>query len=282
MTSLVNVTDDVLETSGTRISEIESVAACQFEKLESTFDNLKAIDDLVQVALRMSRLEINTFLERCATVFISGRTADLHHLLRKQYPTRKECKALLASLVSQRLPGESEAISINKLLVDSNSISDLRIRILVQTIASNLKGCKLFFGPDGSIGLATAHAQTGDHVCVLLGCYAPMILRPHGADHFSVVGPCYAEGMSHGEAFLGSFPDDICPVKVRVKDDVARWGFKNELSGEVVYEDPRLAALGIELDEFRETLIKDHYVKIDIDLAVLRNKGVEIQRFKLV
>ena len=56
------------------------------------------------------------------------------------------------------------------------------------------------------IGLAPEFTSPGDIVCVFLGCYVPIILRPTHASskkQYRVVGQCYIHGLMNGEAILG-------------------------------------------------------------------------------
>jgi len=49
-------------------------------------------------------------------------------------------------------------------------------------------------GTEGSIGVAPLSARPGDIVCVLLGCYTPILLRQTRADTYQVVGQSYMPG----------------------------------------------------------------------------------------
>jgi hypothetical protein len=54
-----------------------------------------------------------------------------------------------------------------------------------------------------SMGLAPAHSQKGDLVCILFGCSVPVILRPQGRfpnDYYQLIGECFVYGMMDGES----------------------------------------------------------------------------------
>lgn len=51
----------------------------------------------------------------------------------------------------------------------------------------------------GYIGWARQGLKSGDRVCVLPSCPAPVLLRDVGS-HSIHLGPCYVEGLMHGEA----------------------------------------------------------------------------------
>jgi hypothetical protein len=52
------------------------------------------------------------------------------------------------------------------------------------------------------IGLAPNTTKNGDKVCILLGCRAPVVLRPEGHYHI-ILGDAYVHGCMHGEAMRG-------------------------------------------------------------------------------
>ncbi len=69
-----------------------------------------------------------------------------------------------------------------------------------------LESRNLFTTSEGHFGLAPLATKSGDHVCVLLGCQAPIVLRPTNNRSFLVVGQCYIHGFGNGEALLGPLP----------------------------------------------------------------------------
>jgi len=64
---------------------------------------------------------------------------------------------------------------------------------------SNLDSDRVILTRDGYIGRCRNTVDTGDLVCVLLGCAMPMVLRPTGGP-YNVVGEAYLAGIMHGEA----------------------------------------------------------------------------------
>ncbi|KAI0191333.1 HET-domain-containing protein [Astrocystis sublimbata] len=136
---------------------------------------------------------------------------------------------------------------------------------------------------DGYIGIAPPSTQAGDEVCVLLGCDAPMVLRSLGSGRYLVVGECFVEGLSMGEALLGLLPKEIRATKVQ-NEDSERWDtlYLNQQTGQVLREDPRLRQLPIDLTGFRNDLETKPMSFLDIDLDILRQRGVDVQYLKLV
>ena len=68
-----------------------------------------------------------------------------------------------------------------------------------QAILNYTSKRRFFRSSDGYLGLAPLETQTGDALCVLLGCRFPIILRPAANHTWLVVGPCYAHGLMRGE-----------------------------------------------------------------------------------
>jgi hypothetical protein len=48
----------------------------------------------------------------------------------------------------------------------------------------------------------------GDSICLILGTYAPMVLRQTQSRQFCVVGECYVHGLSDAVGILGPLPDN--------------------------------------------------------------------------
>jgi hypothetical protein len=83
----------------------------------------------------------------------------------------------------------------------------------------------------------------GDHVCIFLGCYSPMILRPGGSGQFQVVGEAYVHGLEDAVGILGPLPSNWRAI-IR-GDDVGRplHRYLNLRTFEQTAEDPRLGPL---------------------------------------
>jgi Heterokaryon incompatibility protein (HET) len=63
-------------------------------------------------------------------------------------------------------------------------------------------GRTLVLSENGYIGLAPSETETGDKICVMYGCHAPVVLRKRsdGADAYILVGDAYVHGLMDGEA----------------------------------------------------------------------------------
>ncbi|KAI1457145.1 HET-domain-containing protein [Annulohypoxylon moriforme] len=136
---------------------------------------------------------------------------------------------------------------------------------------------------DGSIGRAIGPVQPGDEICVILGCYTPLILRPLGNGKYKLIGHCFVASVAHGEAFLGPLPENIRLVQASDHDLKKRaFWFKDTLSGEISYVDPRLRSLPIDFDSFSNYMSQQHLGTIILDPGILQDCGVNLKQFDLV
>ena len=101
-----------------------------------------------------------------------------------------------------------------------------------------LESRKLFTTSDGYMGHAPLAARPGDQVSVLLGCPAPIVLRPADDGCFVVVGHCYIHGYGEGEALFGPLPAGWS----RVLGENGYY-FIERSTGKKQYADPRLGEL---------------------------------------
>ncbi|KAL2023614.1 hypothetical protein VTK56DRAFT_1771 [Thermocarpiscus australiensis] len=161
-----------------------------------------------------------------------------------------------------------------------------------------MRGRRFFTTVNGYIGIAPAGAQVGDSICLLLGTYAPIILRQTASGSFQVVGEAYVHGLSNGVGILGSFPPRW---EVLLKGDAMgrpTQRFLDTRTGLETLEDPRLGNLppGWErvpyqkldddpdiLERFRN-METGEVVNSDPRLSphALAARGVKLQSFRLV
>ncbi|KAI0871948.1 HET-domain-containing protein [Hypoxylon argillaceum] len=130
---------------------------------------------------------------------------------------------------------------------------------------------------NGYIGIAPPSAQVGDEVCVLLGCDAPMLLRPLGSGGFLVVGECFVEGLSMGEALLGPLPRNTRVANILDEEaGMFYCRYLDHRTGEVFLEDPRMKT-GFRTDLQQWTNASPH-----VSLDALRQHGANVKYFDLV
>ena len=100
-------------------------------------------------------------------------------------------------------------------------------------------------------GLAPMDAQHGDVVAIMLGCKAPMVLRPSATQtgKCQLIGEAYCDGFTHGEALLGPLPKNFTPIwrkfKNRSGNITYEWSYLDTEKGNFQVEDPRLGLLPI-------------------------------------
>ena len=72
---------------------------------------------------------------------------------------------------------------------------------LLTSLDNRMSGRRFFTSGDtlGIMGLGPARAKLRDHICLLMGCDIPILLRSEG-DHFVLVGEAYIHGFMQGEA----------------------------------------------------------------------------------
>jgi hypothetical protein len=140
----------------------------------------------------------------------------------------------------------------------------------------------------GYVGMGPETAQLGDVVCVVLGCQWPLVLRPTtpGAPKHVIVGDCYVSGFMHGEALLGKIPP---PFKTVVDPTIyggahirQKLLYLNTETGATQIEDPRLGALGIDLEPYRKEWELDNPELVDVPTELLREKGVDVRLLDIV
>ena len=159
----------------------------------------------------------------------------------------------------------------------------------------------LFRMKEGYIGLAPEVAQVGDQVYVILGCDAPLILRPTMNNEWQVVGRCYIDGVEDGRVFLGDLPKPYRRV-IRFEEVSGKWwpAYLNQQTGDILVEDPRLGPLppGWRVKRHKHQNAWDWYTDDDFEedrnqqqklpgdprwtVDALRRRGVILQNFKLV
>ncbi|CAM1507511.1 Fc.00g071520.m01.CDS01 [Cosmosporella sp. VM-42] len=125
------------------------------------------------------------------------------------------------------LTADSQGDHIYSLKETSNTIQKVR-------------GRRFFTTEDGHIGTAPSSIQKEDIVCLLLGAYAPIVLRQTSLGSFKVIGECYVHGLEDAIGLLGPLEP---PWKGVIKGDAdgrLSQGFLNLATGEEMVDDPRL------------------------------------------
>ena len=100
-------------------------------------------------------------------------------------------------------------------VLDRSGDKFTRSNVKTYLLDRELRSRKLFTTSEGYIGVAPLAARPGDQVSVLLGCPAPIVLRPTDDGCFVVVGHCYIYGYGDGEALFGPLPAGWSRVRGR-------------------------------------------------------------------
>ncbi|KAL8656073.1 MAG: hypothetical protein Q9226_002793, partial [Calogaya cf. arnoldii] len=107
-----------------------------------------------------------------------------------------------------------------------------------------IRGRIFYTTSEGSLGSALVAAKPGDHICVLLGCKSPLVIRQYPNGSYAIIGECYLHGMMEGQALLGPLSSKWKPVLIYAEGiDEHRFGFVNRETGEQKLEDLRLGQL---------------------------------------
>jgi hypothetical protein len=166
----------------------------------------------------------------------------------------------------------------------------------VSRVRSAFRGRSLFKTKKGFIGLAPKESKVGDQICIVLGCPAPLVLRPTNSGRHQVVGAAYMDVLIEGQAILGRLPDGVGKVMEDTLDDGLWPAYMHINSGKYLNGDPRLgpAPAGWRIkhhkrehlyswlvnDETGEDSVRDGDPRLTPD--ALRARGVKLKEFHLV
>lgn len=147
-----------------------------------------------------------------------------------------------AELYYPRTPGVAlfqDAFDELSIILNESGDNSTRSDVKTYLTDQQLRSRNFFTTSEGYIGLAPSAARSGDQVSVLLGCRAPVVLRPRSDGYFVVVGQCYIHGFGDGEALLGPLPAGWSRV------DRGRKGnsYMDRATGILRLTDPRLGDL---------------------------------------
>ena len=155
--------------------------------------------------------------------------------------------------------------------LDRTSEKDLLELRFVKSVRQTLPGRALFRTSEGFYRLGPAAMGLGDHICVLLRCNTPMILRLswHQLDCHLVVGQCFVIKLIDKEALLGPLQSpDISALTRWISVRNGRLIVMYLGDGIAIEEDPRLSASPPSWEIYEETItsppFKDHQSSADM------------------
>ncbi|MCJ1431518.1 hypothetical protein MMC27_000871 [Xylographa pallens] len=164
---------------------------------------------------------------------------------------------------------------------------DAIIRKYTDTVFKYAKRRSFIITENGYIGLAPVTTRPGDHVCVLLGCNSPLVIRPAGTDstQFQVVGETYLDSAMTGEAFLGLLPDEYKNLqKLDTERGHHRQAFFDKRTSESQWEDPRWSrVLGEDFEQRLELeSMTEEAEKVCMMREVVKARGMALRCFEFV
>ncbi|KAI0386140.1 HET-domain-containing protein [Hypomontagnella monticulosa] len=260
---------EVLRVNGVFKSKIEQCH--QFPQM-SYIDGIIGYRKLRQMLLPL-RLGRHHTIETIARTLARDMFVDHWDPPRETWPTFDDSEQVVDIVLSN--------MNINEDAENKDFLSTIINKFI--PLISELSGMQLIQGTDGCMGIASKSARPGDEVHVVLGCDSPLLLRPHADGEFLVIGPCFVVGLMYGEAFLGPFSENTRVISTQVEGFSGYFGgYKDNTSGEVVFEDPRLKWLPLDLADFRRNLQKHPGARLTVDPEILRERGVALREYNLV
>lgn len=62
-----------------------------------------------------------------------------------------------------------------------------------------IRGRRFFISESGLAGMCPSSAESGDIICILSGCFVPVVLRPQEGGHYILLGEAYVYGYMYGK-----------------------------------------------------------------------------------
>jgi hypothetical protein len=77
---------------------------------------------------------------------------------------------------------------------------------LLDDLAGNLFGQKVFKSRHGFLGVCNIRGEVGDRIVLARGCSIPLVIRQREDGYFTLVSPAYVDGTMYGELWPGYSP----------------------------------------------------------------------------
>lgn len=222
-----------------------------------------------------------TMIDALCRTLCCNELSDFFEPPSSYYPNESASRDLLFDLLNNKDGVTSESYSKN--------------RNYVELVAATLYERSFLVTNDGYIGLAPRTIEPGDQICVVLGCYSLLILRPNNYGRHSVVGTCYVHGLVDGATLLGPLPSKWQWVyRFDATTRLPYHAFRNRETFKIQIEDPRLGLLpkGWQICSHEYKTAYNMYLNLEtgertsvdprVSLEALRARGVELQDFWLM
>ncbi|KAL8783756.1 MAG: hypothetical protein Q9195_009283 [Heterodermia aff. obscurata] len=280
------INSDVLVTIGIQVTTVHEVMNKFPQEIPGTANELAefvrkvmlATDGSVPDMTTQSRTE-SLCRTLCCNIF-----AEQWHPPRTEYPS-------FPNLIKQVM-NNFEVLIDN--LGEPSEVCSLYARCANQMMT----GRALAMMANRLFGLVPEGTRLGDIICVVFGCYVPLVLRPDEGSTFSIVGECYVDGVMNGEPLLGELPKNWSLVRRRIPNaSLYHTSFLDNNTETIQKEDPRLTGplpLGWRIKSHDHEALFDWYVNDTTGedntifdprvnpTALKEQRGVDIREFRLI
>ncbi|KAK0099535.1 hypothetical protein ONS96_008369 [Cadophora gregata f. sp. sojae] len=188
----------VLTVYGVKVTEVTQVVAKELTR-EST--DMELLGVCCAWRQYFSHWNVEAADESTGDAFVEavmgGRIQEMTPINLGVFPSHEVCKQILREAGEEF--GEARQGCLSK-----GPDRDL----VIEKLRYSVFGRAMFSTAVGTLGMCPNSVQCGDIIVVVLGCNAPLVLRPQpdGVDTFKVVGECYVPSFMNAEALLGPLP----------------------------------------------------------------------------
>ena len=261
----------ILRVTGSISATVQHVDRMEFRDFSGLIAEIQRLAP--QDVLRGSYVGSGSLLTAYCTTLCAGAFGDTYLPSDEYLPQSQQSLDFLSAILQ---PGIKQDPVYSP---DSQAVKFLRF------VGAYCKARSFIKTREGHIGLAPQHAQSGDQICILLGCDLPMLLRPTSESQYQVVGPCYVHGLMNGEAFLGPIPEHF--QWIDVFEEPKRQFFRGLLdrrTGKTQYNDPRIESLPEDDSDEAVPMIRspDGSQQRYLTPEMIERRGVKLQTFDLV
>lgn len=243
-------------------------------------NNFNRISEALQGLISIGKLSnVDADHEKVARAFLCGYFFDSEEPHNINRPSLDDAKSVVSKMMLADYTFQNADF-------DAGSAA----RKTMSRLMNSMMGAQVFMAGD-VIGLARGPVQPGDEVYVIVGCTHSVLVRKtpnqEGSQNsFQVVGECYIDHVSQGQALFGPLPEDVQSISAELVGGTRILGdaFINRATGGLSNLDPRLEALlPPELfAQLQQNLEQDPYYRMVIDPEVLRRPGFDIEYLDLV
>ncbi|KAI1453490.1 heterokaryon incompatibility protein-domain-containing protein [Annulohypoxylon moriforme] len=259
-----------LQVSGIRcgvVTQTSIVRGGPFASRE-VIEDIQRLRKIIPLKGKESKLSgDNDVLDGLVNALFLGRFRESYRPLHGGWPSRRDARDWIADIFAS----------------DDPSIS-----VKPHGFVGNLRPGRVFITDTGGIGLGPSEVRENDIVALLVGGLTPCLLKPQGEDgKFLLLGNCFAPGNMFGEPLLGPLPEGYQQVLTSIRSDgssINGWAvaYTDLATDEIIFEDPRLGRLGVDLQQYRDNWSQAHRPLIRLDQGDWQKAGVTLEEFTLI